>query len=158
MELYNSKILILLIEQFNKRKKDYLTLLNRLIFKDQVNMYTNSDNSNNSRSIYDGNVDNELCDVIRAIYDNDYSVNVTNSNTISNDITIDDMIKIIQDSNYKTTNDSNNNDKLVDLQIQLAMLLRIINMIKKSNTKSITSYLLIFIIFIITQVEALMQF
>ena len=142
MELYNSKILILLIEQYNKRKQDYLTLQKRLIFKEQINMYCNNvDNSNISRIVYDGNVDNELCDMIRGMYDNDFNINVTNSNTINNeniyDITIDDMIKIVQDSNNRIISNTNtNNDKLVDLQIQLAMLWRIITMIKKSNTNN----------------------
>ena len=139
MELYNSKMLILLTEQFNKRKQDYLLLQRKLIFKDQVsNTYSNNgNNSNMNRSLYDGNVDNDLCDMIRGIYDNDFNINSTTNNTIIDniyDITLDDMIKVIHDSNNKTMNNINNNDKLVDLQIQLAMLWRIISMIKKSNT------------------------
>ena len=139
MELYNSKMLILLTEQFNKRKQDYLILQRKLKFKDQVNnTYSNNgNNSNMNRSLYDGNVDNDLCDMIRGIYDNDFNINSTNNNTIHDniyDITLDDMIKVIHDSNNKTMNNINNNDKLVDLQIQLAMLWRIISMIKKSNT------------------------
>ena len=139
MELYNSKMLILLTEQFNKRKQDYLILQRKLKFKDQVNnTYSNNgNNSNMNRSLYDGNVDNDLCDMIRGIYDNDFNINSTNNNTIHDniyDITLDDMIKVIHDSNNKTMNNINNNDKFVDLQIQLAMLWRIISMIKKSNT------------------------
>jgi hypothetical protein len=132
-------MLILLTEQFNKRKQDYLILQRKLKFKDQVNnTYSNNgNNSNMNRSLYDGNVDNDLCDMIRGIYDNDFNINSTNNNTIHDniyDITLDDMIKVIHDSNNKTMNNINNNDKLVDLQIQLAMLWRIISMIKKSNT------------------------
>jgi hypothetical protein len=132
-------MLILLTEQFNKRKQDYLILQRKLKFKDQVNnTYSNNgNNSNMNRSLYDGNVDNDLCDMIRGIYDNDFNINSTNNNTIHDniyDITLDDMIKVIHDSNNKTMNNINNNDKFVDLQIQLAMLWRIISMIKKSNT------------------------
>lgn len=120
MELFQSKILSYLIGH-QYRRQDY-----------KANKNTNKRNCgniiSNSGCVYDAVVDNEYCDMIIALYNNDYN-NINNND--NEDISIDDMIRIVR---YNTNIDNNSNSKTgSDLQIQLAMLWRIITIIKKSK-------------------------
>lgn len=109
----------LLVLQHNRRRrlKDSSCILNHRL------------DNNSSCCKYDAAVDNEFCDIIIALYKHEYNTVIDDSN-IEN-ISIDNMI----DAVYDNDNISDNNGKTDnDLQIQLAMLWRIITIIKKSKT------------------------
>ena len=112
MELFQSKLLLSLIEQQLRQRKDSTHKRSAA-----VNGYK-----------FDAAVDNEFCDIIVALYDNEYNNNNTDSSD-SDNISIDDMISIIHNNSINDNNGKTEND----LQIQLAMLWRIITISKKSK-------------------------
>jgi len=115
MELFQSKLLLSLIEQQLRHRKDT----------------THNRNSTSSAAVngykFDAAVDNEFCDIIVALYDNEYNNNIDSND--SDNISIDDMISIIHNNSINDNNGKTEND----LQIQLAMLWRIITISKKSK-------------------------
>ena len=127
MELFQSKLLVSLIEQQLRQRKETQHTGNRLSKK----YSTRKSNSRSSAAAnghkFDAAVDNEFCDIIVAIYDNEYNSNTDSSD--SDNISIDDMISIIHNNSINDNNGKTEND----LQIQLAMLWRIITISKKSN-------------------------
>jgi len=119
MELFQSKLLVSLIEQQLRQRKDQ-------------RIRSRKSNSRSSAATnghkFDAAVDNEFCDIIVAIYDNEYN-NVNTDSSDSDNISIDDMISVIHNNSINDNNGKTEND----LQIQLAMLWRIITISKKSK-------------------------
>ena len=132
MELFQSRLLLSLMEQKLRQRREYPTTSR--LSRDPRYKINNIMSNVGSRFKFNAAVDNEFCDMIFALYDNEYNINPDDSD--SDNLSMVDMISIIYDNNFHVSNGKTEND----LQIQLAMLWRIIAVIKKSNKTTIKDF------------------